>query len=243
MLEVVENGMKSISVTWTSTVELTEAHFALDAVQKVVGDLHHVAFALGWFGAPPEVNVFGDWHIPALPENAPYRSLQWYVDQSYDLANDGLSGSKYLDIIANEPWQRQNPHYDLSLVGRPFVHSDGGPDDAAALAMSIPGVATVISVAMLRQIKNDRLRLFAVRRVTAHQIGHLFGIPSLESDHSVEAGHGERHCRNLCAMSDVRDMDELIETSLRELNGNILLCRACRDDLRRAMLDNYVVVN
>ena len=235
--------MRSISVTWTSTVELTEAHFALDAIQKVVGDLHRVAFAMGWFGAPPEVNVFGDWHIPALPESAPYRSLQWYVDQSYDRASDGLLGGRYLDIIANEPWQRRNPHYDLSLVGRPFVDLGDGPEDAAALAMSIPGVATVISMAMLRQIKNDRLRLFAVRRVTAHQLGHLFGIPARGSAHSVDAGHGERHCLNLCAMSDVGDMDELIETSLRELNSSVLLCDACRDDLRRAMLDTHVVVN
>jgi hypothetical protein len=243
MIEVPQTGMRSISVTWTATVELTEAHFALDAIQKMVGDLHHTSFTMGWFAAPPDVNVFGDWHIPSLPADAPYRSLQWYVDNSYDWAEDGIVGRTYLDLIANEPWQTQNPHYDLSIVGRRFVRGDGGPDGSDALALSIPGVVSAISLAPLRSIGNDRLRLLTVRRVTAHQLGHLLGIPLPDSMHAVEAGNYERHCTQLCVMSEASDLDELAQAALREVNASVLLCPACRRDLRRLMLDTYLVVN
>ena len=44
-------------------------------------------------------------------------------------------------------------------------------------------------------------------------------------------------------MRHAADMDHLTEMALREINDDILLCKACRRDLTSLMLDEYFVIN
>jgi hypothetical protein len=238
-----ETLMKSLSMTWTSKVDLLEIRFALAAVQEVLGRLQNLAFYRGWLDAAPDVNVYGDWYIPSMPEDADYQSLQWYVEQTYDRRRDGVSGKRFLELVVNEPWQRTNPHFDLCLVGEPFVDlaTEGGALDA--LALLAPGEATVISLAPLRAIEEQQMRLFAVRRIVAHQLGHLLDIPRSGRDHALESESGERHCVNLCAMSLATDMEGLVQLALAELDEEILLCDECWEDAVCRMTDDYFGIN
>ena len=235
--------MKSLSVTWTSEVDLLEIRFALAAIQEILGRLQNLAFYRGWLEAAPDVNVFGDWYIPSMSEDEDYWSLQWYVEQAYDRRRGGVSGARFLDLIVNEPWQRTNPHYDLCLVGESFVDISPEAEGLEALALLSPGEATVISLAPLRAIEEQQMRLFAVRRIVAHQLGHLLGIPRSGRANSVDAGNGERHCTNLCAMSFTADLEALVQLALAELDEEILLCDACWEDAVCHMTDDYFGVS
>ena len=235
--------MKSMSVSWTDAVDALEVHFGLDAVIKIAGRLQETGFYQGWLQAAPVINAFGDWHIPSLPEDAPYRSYRWYIDQSFDAQRQAVIGSKLVEVILNEPWQRLNPHYDLSLIGQALDSAQGGAAGEEALALLVPGRVAVISVAPLRQIADERVRLFAVRRVVAHQIGHLFDVPQPGRPHAESAPSGERHCANLCAMREAHDLDQLVEMTMGELSADVLLCDDCWHDLLRVMMDSHFGVN
>ncbi|NLS75904.1 MAG: hypothetical protein GXY76_01450 [Chloroflexi bacterium] len=235
--------MKNMSVSWTDAVEALEVHFALDAVIKVAGRLQETGFHRGWLQAAPVINAFGDWEIPSLPADAPYRSYRWYVDQSLDAQRGTVNGAKLAETILNEPWQRQNPHYDLSLIGQPLDVAQGDAVGEEALALLVPGRVAVVSVAPLRRIRDERVRLFAVRRTVAHQVGHLFGLPQPGRPHALPSPSGERHCANLCVLSEAHSLDELVEMTMRELSANILLCDDCWQDLLRVMMDSHLGVN
>lgn len=235
--------MKSISMTWTKNVDILEARFALSAVQEITEELQVAGFRRGWFHSAPLLNVFGNWIIPALPEGTPYRSLQWYIDQSYDRASDTIIGTKLLELLLNEPWQRSNPHYDLSLVEYELGPKPEGEQSFGALVASIPGRIAVISVAPLRQIMDNRLRLFAIRRVVGHQMGHLFGIPSVSHPQSIAYSPLERHCVNVCAMRHADNLEELVRMAVEEINSGVLLCSTCRKDLLGIMVDSYFGLN
>ncbi len=231
--------MKDLSVVWTETVDILEVRFGLAAVQEIIGDLQTITFRKGFFYAAPSVNVFGNWIIPSLPEGAPYRSLQWYIDQSYDRARRSVIGSKLLELIVNEPWQKSNAHYDLFLLGQSLVPTAEYPSGQQVLALSMPGRATVISAVPLRQIQDDRLRLFTIRRVVGHQLGHLIGVPSPSRPETILEPSGERHCPNVCVMRDSPELEKLVQMALEELRAHVMLCPACRQDLLDMMMDAY----
>jgi hypothetical protein len=231
--------MQNISLLWTENVDELEIRFGLAAVQEIAGDLQLASFYKGLHGAAPTVNVFGNWSIPAMPEGAPYQSLQWYIDQSYDWGHGSIIGSKLLDIVLNEPWQRSNAHYDLLLVGQKLLPTHAHAANEQSLALSVPGRATVISTAPLRQIGDNRMRLYTIRRVVGHQLGHLFGIPSATRHDIVTNAEGERHCQQVCAMREANDLDELVDLSAEEVKAKVLLCPECWQDLLTVMADSH----
>lgn len=232
--------MKSMSVSWTDAVDDLEAHFALDAVQRIAGRLQEEGFYRGWLQAAPVVNTFGDWHIPDLPEDAAYRSYRWYIEQSLDATGRSVIGDKLLQVILNEPWQRLNPHYDLSLIGERLAAEGGGEASWAAL---IPGRVAVVSVAPMRRITDERVRLFAVRRTVAHALGRLFGVPRPGQPHAVASPGGEPHCANICAMRAAANLEELVQLTLEELQKEVVLCDDCWRDLQCLMLDSHFGAN
>jgi len=235
--------MKSISLVWTDTVDDLEVRFGLAAVQEIVNSLQVIGFRRGLFQAAPTVNVFGNWVIPALPQGSDYSSLQWYVDNSYDHERGRIIGSKLLDLILNEPWQRSGAHYDVMMIGDNLVPSTENRPEYEALALSLPGCVTVVSMAPLHRINDERARLFVVRRVVGHQLGHLFGIPRAERPGIVSQPPGERHCPNLCAMRDADDLDTLVSMTMEELEAHVLLCADCWQDLLQIMVDSYHGMN
>jgi hypothetical protein len=235
--------MQNISMVWTENVDELEIRFGLAAVQEIASELQLVSFYRGLHGAAPTVNVFGNWSIPAMPEGAPYQSLQWYIDQSYDRGHGSVIGSRLLDIVLNEPWQRSNAHYDLLLISQKLLPTHRHAPDEQALALSVPGRATVISAAPLRQIGDNRMRLYTIRRVVGHQLGHLFGIPSATRADIEINSEGERHCRQVCAMREANDLDQLVELSAEEIKAKVLFCPECWQDLLTVMADSYFGVN
>lgn len=220
-----------------------EARFALAGVQEITGDLQTTSFRLGWFQAAPEVNVFGNWIIPSLPEGADYRSLQWYIDRSYDKERNQVVAAKLLELFLNEPWQKSNPHFDLSIIGHELRSTAEGSSDAGALVAVVPHRIAIISVAPLRRIEDERLRLFALRRTVGHHLGHLLGIPSHLHPAATESPTGGRQCTNICSMREAEDLYQLVKYAVQELNENVFLCPSCKRDLLQRAIETYLEMN
>ena len=232
--------MKDISAVWTENVDELEVRFGLAALQEIAGDLQVASFRKGFFSAAPTLNVFGNWIIRDLPEGTAYRSLQWYIDQSYDRTRRSVIGKKLLELIVNEPWQKSNAHYDLFLLGQALIPTAEYPPGQQVLALSVPGRVTLVSALPLRRIRDERLQLFTIRRVVGHQLGHLLGVPSPSRPGTILEPSGERHCPNLCVMRDSPELETLVQMAMEELKAHTLLCPACWQDLLDIMLDAYV---
>jgi len=119
--------MRSFSLTWSEGITEKEAIVYVSAV--------HEALQIAWSQLPPrgnllpfpEITPFGSWILQGADPEIDYFSFEWYQDRAADPAKGYLRAVRFLDLILDEPWQRDTPHYDLSLVHSPLVGGDGRP--------------------------------------------------------------------------------------------------------------------
>jgi hypothetical protein len=262
--------MRPISIMWTTDVHDLEAHIAVVTVHEVLSTIYGPAYNKELNLFTPQVRPFGPWVIPALPEGTPYRSTEWYVERSQGPEAGQVSGPQFLQLILREPWQQSDPHYDLAIVEQVLapLAEEQFPREyrgTTPLGMTIPGRAAVISVSPLRSIVDLRSRLLALRRLVAHYMGHVFGLPacpacrpeaplppqsrrlpSLEDSEarlSSVAPEQVTHSGNVCAMRYAPTVDALLALAKEELQNRVLFCPRCQKELLGLLIGTYFGLN
>src|SRR5439155_22083455 len=144
------------------------------------------------------------WYRPSVPEGSPYWGTTWYVDSSYDALRKQVVGRRFLDLVREEPWQKESPHWDVALIDRDLVDAPptvvGESRGDFVLGTSIPELAAVLSVYRLRGLVRSELRELALRRLVIHHFGQILGLPAASRHDDVEESEGRRFCTGTCVM-------------------------------------------
>lgn len=221
---------QALSVTWTPGVAPEEAQIMITTIQDTMALLRRSLGPPGQFDPLPALRVFGAWMIPAVPHGAAYWGIEWYVQQSLDAARESLVGSRYLTAISMEPWQHQDPHFDIALTDMPLV-DDSLEGQPAVLGVSRSGLAAVVSAHLLGQFEKSQERRLALRHTVAHYFGRMAGIPSQRGRSDVVTHHDSLLCANTCAMRPTHSADEALEMGQEESKAKVIYCEPCRLDL------------
>jgi hypothetical protein len=211
-------------------VEPEEAQVMVTTIQETFAKLRGTLGPPGQFDPLPAVRVFGAWMIPAVPNGAAYWGIEWYVEQSLNPTNEFLLGSRYLSTISMEPWQTQDPHFDMSLTDMMLV-DDSLEAEPEVLGVAKSGLASVVSAHMLNRIENDNERRLALRHTVAHFLGRMAGIPLRRGRADVVTQHDTLLCTNTCAMRPTHSAEEALGFALEERAAKSNYCEPCQLDL------------
>lgn len=233
--------MKPISIMWSEGVSEEEAAQAVYTVQEIVTNLFEIEQGGRLRTRMPEIRPFGTWVIPAVPRDAAYWGTQWYVERALDPTQRRVRAAEFLRLVQHEPWQMQAPHFDLALLDFELMVGDETAD--APLALTLPGTATVISVVPLRALQDRNQRLLALRRLVAHQLGHLVQVPRPDRTIQISHEHGETHCTAICAMRHASDPLTLLRYAQEEIVAGGMYCTECRRDLQRQLATIHFSLN
>ncbi|MCS7219706.1 MAG: hypothetical protein RML36_12345 [Anaerolineae bacterium] len=235
--------MKPFSIMWSEGITEEEATQAVLTVQEIVTSAFRIEKWKRVSPLMPEIRPFGTWVIPAVPRGAAYWGTQWYIERSLDPKLKRVRGYDFLRLVQFEPWQFQAPHFDLALLDHELI---GDPDDAPetlTLGLTLPGTATVISVAPLRAIRNRSRRLAALRRLIAHHLGHMVRVPRPGRTKSVDTSGPEPHCTAVCAMRHAENIFELLKLTREEAEAGVTYCDECQRDLRVQLVSAQFSLN
>ena len=239
--------MKPLYIMWTEGVDEDEARLAIGAAQEVFKVLYGVCHKRGFTPFPITIRAYGTWVVPSLRRGTPYWGTRWYVDNSYSPLSKQVIGPKFLEIIRQEPWQRSGPHYDMAIIEQDLaaeeIISPSAGEKPFILSYVLPGVGAVLSVLRLRFVLNEERRFLALRRLVAHNLGHVIGAPSKSRETNVEVSFGERHCTNVCLMRHTSGVEELVRLAAKEWEGNISFCEECQEDLLNGFLSANLCLN
>jgi len=224
--------LKSFSIMWAEGVTDGEAATVVSAVKELVKLVYDVCTKAGVPLSPTTIRPFGTWVIPSQPAGSPYSSIHWYVDTAYDRRLDQVVAGRFLELVKQEPWQQERPHFDVAVLDRDLTERDGR--SGFVLASSLPGTATVISVHRLRELDERRTRAMALRRLVVHNLGHVLEIPSARRP-GITAG-AERHCPELCAMRPAATVDQFVLLAREEADRGVVLCASCRQELLHKLM-------
>jgi len=243
--------MKPISIMWSEGVREDEAAQMVFTVYQIVISLFRVGKHGHLLPIVPEIRPFGTWVIPAVPRGAAYWGTQWYVERSLDPQLNRVRGAEFLKLVQLEPWQTHDPHFDLALLDHELVVEEGRTTGTQVLGLTLPGTATVISVAPLRNIVDHAERLLALRRLVAHHLGHLVRVPRPDRTDNVDAtvlepwpdGQDRPHCTAICAMRHADHVFELLRYAHEEEEAGVIYCPACEQDLRLQLVSAQFSLN
>lgn len=220
--------MKPVSIMWSQGVDPAEAELAVTAVRDFLRVVYAVGTAAGLAVPPTAIRPFGTWYIPSIPRGSPYWGTGWYVDSSYDARRQQVVGSRFLELVRDEPWQKQNPHWDVAVIDRDLVDRDDRDD--FSLAATIPELATVLSVHRVRGLVRQDQREAALRRLVLHHFGRVLGLPSPSRHEDLDLIGDQRFCANLCAMRRATTIDQVVRFAEQEGREQVRLCGRCRLD-------------
>jgi hypothetical protein len=217
--------VRSFSLTWTEQVTEDEAIVYVSAVQE--------ALELAWSQMPPAGNLvpfpqirpFGSWVLQDADPDMDYASFQWYQDQAVDPGTDQLQADRFLELMLDEPWQQDTPHYDLSLLHQPLVDAHG----SLVLGLAVRGSAAVLSVHTLRALQDGQQRLSLLHRLAAHYLGQALAVP-------IPEVRQEAHCRNICAMRPASTLPMLIAYTEQEKSAEIVYCTDCQKEMSQRLI-------
>ena len=226
--------MKPVSIMWTQGVDTAEAQLVITAVRDFLRQVYSVGHQAGLALTPTTIRPFGTWYIPSQPEGTPYWGTHWYIDNSFDPSRQQVVGTRFLELVREEPWQKSNPHLDVAVIDRDLV--DKVPRAAEtevefALGATVPELATVLSVYRLRGLVRPEQRERALRRLVFHQFGEMIGLPSRSRRAGVEIIGDRRHCTNRCVMRRSDTVEQLVLAAEQEQGDRIALCEQCQHDL------------
>jgi hypothetical protein len=226
-------GLLFMSLTWTDGIPDNEAimivrevHVALRQAQKYL-PMHSPVVTL------PEIRPFGYWILQGANPNEAYCSTQWYIDQVFDRQRGALLGRRYLHIVLNEPYQYQTPHYDLAVMHQPLYDEQLGRE---VFGVAVPGRAAVVSRYWLSRLARDFERPAVLRRLIAHYIGRVVGIPFPIQDRSEQ-------CTGPCVMRPADDLAHWAAYATEEFEANRIYCDACRRQLGALIAGNQAGLN
>jgi predicted Zn-dependent protease len=226
-------GLQFLSLTWTDRIPDNEALIIVREVHLALRQANMYLPSHGSIVTLPEVKPFGYWILKGMDPNDPYCSTQWYIDRSFDPRSNALLGWRYLDVVLNEPYQHHSPHYDLAVMHHPLLDEELGRE---VFGVAVPGRAAVVSCKWLNQLSRDYERPLVLRRLIAHYVGQVVGIPF--------PIHGQRAtCTGLCAMRPARDLQEWIAFAQEEFQAERIFCDACRRQLSARIASNQFGMN
>jgi hypothetical protein len=227
--------MKPVSIMWSQGVDTSEAEVAVASVREFLRVVYEVGHRVGLALPPTAIRPFGTWYIPSVPRGSPYSGTTWYVDTSFDPLRQQVDGSRFLDLVRDEPWQKSNPHWDVAVIDRDLTDSvrDGsaGRGREFVLGTSVPELATVLSVYRLRGLVRSEQREVALRRLVYHYFGEVLGLPSRSRTVAVEGISKRIYCTNACVMRHAATVEQLVRAAEQEGRDGVALCDNCQNDL------------
>ena len=227
--------MKPVSIMWSQGVDASEARVAISAVRELLRLVYTVGGEVGLALPPISIRPFGTWYSPSVPEGSPYWGTTWYVDSSFDALRKQVVGTKFLNLVREEPWQKSSPHWDVALIDQDLVDNDNVARSSSGpgfvLGTSIPELATVLSVYRLRGLIGGDLRELALRRLVLHNFGQILGLPSRSRRDDINLVDGRRFCTNRCVMRCAQTVDQVVRAAEHEKRDSVSLCDECRHDL------------
>jgi predicted Zn-dependent protease len=233
--------VKPVSIMWSQGVDAAEAQLTVSAVRDFLRVVYSVCHSAGVALPPTAIRPFGTWYIPTAPRGSPYSGTTWYVDSSFDATRQQVIGTRFLDLVRDEPWQKSNPHWDVAVIEHDLAESVGeqaaeGRRPEFVLGAVAPELATVLSVYRLRGIVRAEQREQALRRLVVHHFGQVLGLPSTSRQDDVERVGNRRYCTNRCVMRRAATVEEVVRAAEQEGGANVALCDRCRHDIIEIMV-------
>lgn len=225
--------MRFISLSWTDNIPKDEVILIVQTVYEALIQARQQWPEHGNIIAVPEIKPFGYWVLRDASAGQEYGSMQWYIDHSFDQEGHQLLGRRYLQLVLAEPWQQQTPHYDLAVVHQPLL------DEAVqhnAFGVSLRGRAVVLSVHPLQTLDQGAQRYLILRRLVAHYLGQMIGIP-------IPGWREETEYLKPCAMRPANSLAELIEYTEEESRARVLYCQDCQHELGARLASNHFGTN
>lgn len=234
--------MKPVSIMWSRGVDPAEAEIAVATVRDFLRVVYDVGTAAGLAVPPTSIRPFGTWHIPSIPPGSPYSGTHWYLEASYDPRRHQVIGRRFLELVRDEPWQKQDPHWDVAVIDRDLV--DGEDQNGAfSLATTMPELATVLSVHRVRGLVRHDQREMALRRLVLHHFGRVLGLPARTRVDCVDLDGEHRYCTDVCLMRQATTLEQVVRFAEQEGKDRVLLCHRCRRDLVHQLALRRVCAN
>jgi predicted Zn-dependent protease len=225
--------MRFISLTWTDGLSQTETILIVRTVHEAILQARQQWPLRGNIIEVPEIKPFGYWVLQGAEPDQVYGSMEWYINKSFDWENQRLLGRRYLQLVLDEPWQHQTPHYDLAVVRQPLFDE---VDQHIVLGLAARGRAAVLSVYPLYALYKEPLRYRVLRRLVAHYLGQVIGIPIL-------GWREQAQCLSPCAMRPSSSLAEWVERAEEETIVKALYCKDCERELSARLASNHFGVN
>jgi predicted Zn-dependent protease len=196
-------------------------------IGAVTDGLHTILREAGVDGKV-EVRNFGVWRHG----KGDYESVDWYVAQGRKHGRQTksfgrqLNASSIMSMLSNEPWRRQEDHYDLFVCSSDLWQ--GRANNNFVIGLAQPFVGTVLSV---RRFREPGIAYGCIKTETIHEMGHVFGLIPHSREDNVEYSLG-KHCTNLCTMRQGLSVpaDWVRITADRDTYGTF--CPICSEDLK-----------
>jgi hypothetical protein len=206
----------------TTNVTIPEYHAVMEGVEEILEET----------GRNVKIIDYDNFRIDRPDFNSP----EWYQERSL-IGNGQVDASNVSNLLKKEPFQKDNPHFDLIVLDRDITTRDS---DGAWLVY-VFGLATypnnVISVARTRYIQDNTLKEACLQVIGAHEFGHNLGLVNRSYNvgtENIEAGHclGEN---GPCIMQQFnipnrKTIGELTAAIIDE-DRDTLLCPDCTDEI------------
>jgi predicted Zn-dependent protease len=225
--------MRFISLTWTDGLSQTEAILVVRTVHEAILQARQQWPVRGNIIEVPEIRPFGYWVLQGAEPDQVYGSMEWYINKSFDQESQQLLGRRYLQLVLDEPWQHQTPHYDLAVVHQPLFDE---VDQRSVFGSAIRGRAAVLSVYPLYALEEGTQRRRVLRRLVAHYFGQVMGIP-------IPGWREQDQCLSPCAMRSASSLAEWVERVEEESRIKVLYCQDCQCELSARLTSNHFGMN
>ena len=226
----------SIFVTHTPAIREAEAEGVILGIKKILIETR----------SRIDVCFFGNFDLG----DGPFGRTEWYQEQALMIRERGAGRQANVRIIdrllREEPYQKNNPHFDVMIVDHDLTSGDPENNFAYGYA-NYPNY--IVSVARFRQrFPNIDSRNVALAVTSAHEMGHLFGLTS-RNYNIGSSGYKKGHCNGEsgpCLMEQV-DVDDsrTIEEQTEILIDRVhWLCDDCLGEAaaRRDHLEKNAVI-
>lgn len=171
-----------------------------------------------------------------------YSSPDWYVEEAerrQTLRRDVGFGQQ-VDVeevgrlFAQEPFQ-EKPHWEVFVVNRD-LNTRGSDGKYINFVFGSTDMLFPSSVQSIRRlmaaVPAGDLRSAMVRRLLRHEVGHMFGLPSINRPNTKQLLG--THCTNVCTMRQGMSTQEWAAETVEESRKGVHFCGDCRADLARS---------
>lgn len=227
--------MRSISVTWASEIAQDQVIVFINGIHETIKIAYQQLPEEGSLVPFPEIRLFGDWILQSTDQAHPvepemdYASFRWYHETALDPQTRTLRVDRFLELMVNEPWQQDTPHYDMSLVHLPMLDENRH----SVLGKAVRGRAAVISTHALHTIQDSTQRLILLRRLAMHYMGQVLAVP-ISGKRTATAHTG------ICVMRPADNLPMLIAYTQQELETQVTFCSQCQIEMGQRLIGSHL---